>query len=108
MPSLSLNSQKKQISHIANLHCSIYEKKEIISKTSLTTKDKSDIIALKTLMAPISSFQSKSEIRSILEKKIQKNNHPKIKYLMPESCLVQPFVELGVKKLGLEEFFGLP
>jgi hypothetical protein len=30
------------------------------------------------------------------------------KYLMPEGCLVQPFFELGVKKLALGEFFGLP
>jgi hypothetical protein len=34
--------------------------------------------------------------------------HPKIKYLMSKGCLVQPFIELGVRKVGLEEFFGLP
>jgi hypothetical protein len=35
-----------------------------------------------------------------------KKNHLKIKYLMLEGCLVQPFVELGVRKLELGECFG--
>ncbi len=40
-------------------------------------------------------------------KKMKKNCHPKIKYLMPKGCFVQPFVKLGVKKIGPGEFFGL-
>jgi hypothetical protein len=33
--------------------------------------------------------------------------HPKIKYLIPKGCFMQPFIELGVRKSGLGEFFGL-
>jgi hypothetical protein len=33
--------------------------------------------------------------------------HLKIGYSMPKDYLVQPFAKLGVKKLGLGEFFGL-
>jgi hypothetical protein len=39
---------------------------------------------------------------------MKKNDHPKIEYLMPKGCLVQPYVELVVKKLGLAEIFDLP
>ncbi len=39
---------------------------------------------------------------------MKKKGHPETKYLMPKGCLVQPFVELGVRKHGLGEFLGLP
>jgi hypothetical protein len=69
MPSLGLNSQKKQVPHIANLHYYVYGKKKVISETFITTKEKLDIVALKSLIALISSCQNKREIKSILEKK---------------------------------------
>jgi hypothetical protein len=70
MPSLGLNSQKKQLSHTASLHCCIYEGREIISKTSFTIKEKLEIVALKSLSISISSYKDKNKIRSsILEKK---------------------------------------
>jgi hypothetical protein len=47
MPSLGF-PKKKKISHIVNLHYYIYEEREIISKASLTTKEKSEIVTSKT------------------------------------------------------------
>jgi hypothetical protein len=41
-------------------------------------------------------------------KKNEKNDHPKIEYQLLEGCLVQSFVELGVKKPEIGEFFDLP
>jgi len=38
---------------------------------------------------------------------MKKKGHLEIKYVMLESCFVQPFVELGIRKVGLGEFFGL-
>jgi hypothetical protein len=63
-----------------------------------------EIVALKNLNTSISSCKNKSEIRSVLKKKI---GHLETKYLMPEGCFMQPFVELEVKKPGLGEFFNL-
>jgi hypothetical protein len=40
IPSLGLNSQKKLSFPYYSLHCCIYEEREIISKTSFTTKEK--------------------------------------------------------------------
>jgi hypothetical protein len=72
MPSLGLNSQKKQVSHTASLHYYIYEEKNIISKTFLITKEKSEIVASKSLSASISSYKNKSEIRRNMFKKTKK------------------------------------
>jgi hypothetical protein len=69
MPCLGLNSQKKEVSHIASLHYYIYEEKKIISKTSLITKEKSRIVASKSLSSSISSCKNKSEIRRSMFKK---------------------------------------
>jgi hypothetical protein len=100
--------KKKKISHTTNLHCCIYEEKEIISRTFLTTKEKLDIVASKNLSTSISSCKNKNEIkRNVLNKKWKKG-HLETKYLMLESCVMQPFVKLGVRKLELGEFFGLP
>ncbi len=41
-------------------------------------------------------------------KKWKKKVHLQIKYVMLESCFVQPFVELGIRKVGLGKLFGLP
>jgi hypothetical protein len=38
----------------------------------------------------------------------KKMSRPKIEYLMSKGCLMQPFIKLGVRKVGLGEFFGLP
>jgi hypothetical protein len=46
-------------------------KREIICETSLIAKEKSDIVALKSLSTSISSYKNKCKIkRSILEKKM--------------------------------------
>jgi hypothetical protein len=37
---------------------------------------------------------------------MKKKGHPKIKYMMPEGCLVQPFVKLGIRKPDLGEFLA--
>ncbi len=84
---LGLNFWKKQMSHTTNLHYYIYEEKEIIFKTSLTTKEKSMNVTSKNL----STIK-----RNIFEGKWKKKNYIKIKYLTPKDCLVQPFAELGV------------
>jgi hypothetical protein len=69
MPSLGLNSHKKQVSHTTNLHYYIYEEKEIIYRTSLITKEKLDTITSKSLNGSISSYKKKREIRIVLKKK---------------------------------------
>jgi hypothetical protein len=82
-------------------------KKRIIYETSLTTKGKLKTISPKNLNTLISSYKNKSEIRNVLEKKRKKNDHPEIKYMMLEGCLVQPFIKLGVRKPRLRESFGV-
>jgi hypothetical protein len=71
MPSLSLDS------HTASLYYCTYQEREIISKTFFTTKEKSDIVASKSLSTSISSYKNKNEIkRSVLkenEKRSMKN-----------------------------------
>jgi hypothetical protein len=68
-----LNSPKKQVSHIANLHCYIYEGKDFISRTSLTTKEKSKTVASNSMSASISNYNEKNVMRrKILEKKGKK------------------------------------
>jgi hypothetical protein len=69
MPSLGLNSHKKQVSHTTNLHYYVYEEKEIIYRTSLITKEKLDTITSKSLNGSISSYKKKREIRIVLKKK---------------------------------------
>ncbi len=71
IPSLGLNSRKKQVSHITSLHYYIYAKIKIISRTFLTTKEKSKIVASNSLSALISTCKNKNIIRRILENKWQ-------------------------------------
>jgi hypothetical protein len=67
---LRFEHSKKQVSHVTSLHYYIYEENEIISKPSLTTKENSNIIASKNLIASISSCKNKSKIkRSVLQEK---------------------------------------
>jgi hypothetical protein len=74
MPSLGLNSPKKQVSHTTNLHYCINEERKIVSKSFLTTKENLNIVASKSLITSISSWKNKSEIRSVLEKRWKKKS----------------------------------
>jgi hypothetical protein len=71
IPSLGLNSQKKQTSHITNFHYWIYKERKIISETSLIIKLESMIVAWNRLSASISSCKNKSTIK----RKFLKENH---------------------------------
>ncbi len=108
MPSLSLNSQKKTNLPYRQPPFCIYEERGIISRTFFTTKEKSDIVASKNLSTSISMCKNKNEIKRSVLKKKWKKNHLDSKHLMLEGCLVQPFFKLGVKKLEVGEFLGLP